>query len=100
MHPPDSNSRNAPGIQDFEWGEGASVPCSPANLNDLVSGRLFTEPEIDDRVLSLSLVWLSLVWLSYRVAGGEAASRGVEGGARLSCLPLDPPLITKATRCP
>ena len=27
-------------------GEGASVrlPCSPAHLNDLVSGHLFTEP--------------------------------------------------------
>ena len=22
-------------------------PCSPAHLNDLVSGRLFTEPEIE-----------------------------------------------------
>ena len=54
---------------------------SPAHLNDLVSGRLFTEPEIG--------------------AGGAAihvasSGRG-EGGARLSRLPLDPPLMVNLT---
>ena len=68
------------------------TPCSPAHLNDLVSGRLFTEPKIE---IELELVE-ELRCYSLLI-GSESAYVEGGGGARLSRLPLDLSLIIKHT---